>query len=252
MSIVRKFLLLSSIWLLLSHCQTLHRIEQRIDSIEAKQIKDEEVMQKLVKEVEQMRKFLVDLDIKLSNISERVTNLARDYNNSERVMAEINRISKDLDLMRKRIEIIESRFETNRRNAIASPVTQPVSEAEASKIIYTARELITSGEINQAIEMLSSLVSRGYSSYELRTTLGDALFRKGETKKAIREWMAIINDEDKISDKSMLPRIYLRVANAFLAIKDEKNAKVMLQALITKYPQSSEAKIAQDMLKKIE
>ncbi|MFN3660834.1 MAG: tetratricopeptide repeat protein, partial [Brevinematales bacterium] len=234
---------------LLFSCQTLHRIEQRIDSIEAKQVKDEEMIQKLTKDVEQIRKLLADLDIKLSNVSERVANLQREPANSERVMSEINRISKDLELIKRRVEIIETRFETTRKNAMTTPVTQPVSEAEASKTIYTARELIANGQIDQAIEMLNSLLARGYSSYELRTTLGDALFRKGETRRAIREWMTIINDEDKINDKSIIPRIYLRVANAFLTIKDEKNAKIMLQSIIAKYPQSPEAKVAEDMLK---
>ena len=67
-------------------------------------------------------------------------------------------------------------------------------------------------------------------------------------EKAILAYYEVIK---KYRKGNKVPSAMLRLAQAFLKIKDKTSAKVILRRLIKKFPRSTEAKVARRLLKRI-
>ncbi len=217
-------------------------------------MKNEENIKILREEIDKMRRVIAEMDARVNSIDEKLGRISG-LQDVLGIRSEVAQLSKQVEALRKRIESLEEigvvRVQPEKRKVGNQQVQIAVSEEEARKQIAYARELMVNGEVDKAIDVLNSLVMRGYTSYELVFTLGDAFFRKEDYRSAIRQWLIIVNDEDKLKGNEIVPRTYLRLANAFLRIGDTKNARLMLEAIISKYPQSPEAKTASGMLKDI-
>ena len=79
--------------------------------------------------------------------------------------------------------------------------------------------------------------------------IGECFMALKQYEQAILAYQEVIK---KYSKGNKVPNAMLRQAVAFLEIKDETSSKLLLKKLIKQYPDSSEAKIAQRRLKKLE
>lgn len=225
-----------------------HDVETRIDQIEAEAIKNKEMMEILKNDIQNLRKIILDVESRISNLESNIERIRGNSLNNERLLNEISRLSREIDDLQVRIKELESRA---RFSEIGSVKKIPISEEQAGGLISEAKELLLKGDIDRAYEIMRTLVDGGYSSYDAKFVMGDILFRKQDYRGAIREWLAIVQDEKTIKDKEILPRTYLRLSNAFLRMGDKKNSELMLQAIISKYPESPEAKTAKDLLSQL-
>jgi len=248
-------LLLAFISVFSPSCYTLQKVNTRIDNIEARQVKTEEYVENTRKELEKIRKILADMEAKISAVDERTSKQSAASSDVEKLKLDLSQLERRLSLIEVKLSMLESRFEGKEKKEKDEKLgsnNKKLEEKEAKAKLDNAKELIVNGKIDDAINIINSLVSSGYDSYELRFTLGDALFRKGDYKGSVTEWMRIVNDEDKIGkDSDILPRTYLRLGQAFMRLGDTKNARLMLQAVILKFPNSPEAKTAKNILENI-
>lgn len=223
-----------------------HDVKPRIDEIEAESIRNKEMIEILKKDIQSLRKLLLDVESRISNLESNIERMRGNSLNNERLLNEFSRLSKEIDDLQMRIKDLESRSKFSELGAVGK--NSPISETQAANLISEAKELLLKGDIDRAYGIMKSLADGGYSSYDMKFVMGDILFRKQDYSGAIREWLAIVRDEKTIGDKEILPRTYLRLSNAFLRVGDTKNSELMLQAIISKYPESPEAKTAKDLL----
>lgn len=246
-------------------CYTVRRIEQRIDKVEARGVKNEEYIRKISSDLEKIKKMLADIDARLLSVEERLTRVSLAKEDVDKIKSDISRLSKKIEFIDSRITFLEKtafgRVGRERRGRRENYVEElggrrrRITPEEAEKKIQQAKELIVKGEYDKAIDMLNGIFAGGYDSAELRFLIGDAFFRKGDYKLAIRQWISIIDREEELKENKelsyIIPRTYLRLAHAFLRLGDKKNASLMLRAIVLKYPKSPEAKTAKDLLKNI-
>lgn len=231
----------------LFNCHTVSRISSKVDTIEARQIKNEEYIESMKKDLEYIKKNLANLDSRISSIEEKLARQQGASKDIERITADIQKLEKRISFLESKIEIIEARNSSGKTSSVIRKET--ISTKDAQDKISNAKEMIINGKIDEAIKILTDLISAGYDSEELRFTLGEAFFRNGDYKSAIKEWLSVIDKEGKTKDGTeIFPRTYLRLAQAFLRIGDNKNAEVMLKAILIKYPNSPESKTAKGLL----
>ncbi len=199
------------------------------------------------KDLEYIKKNLANLDSRISSIEEKLARQQGTSKDIEKITADIQKLEKRISFLESKIEIIEAR---NNSGKTPSPIRkETISVKDAQEKISNAKEMIINGKTDEAIKILTELISAGYDSEELRFTLGEAFFRNGDYKSAIREWLSVIDKEGKVKDGTeIFPRTYLRLAQVFLRIGDNKNAEVMLKAILVKYPNSPESKTAKGLL----
>ncbi len=238
--------------LFVSSCYTFQKVNTKIDNIEARQVKTEEYVESTRKELEKIRKILADMEAKISAVDERTAKQSAVSSDIEKLKIDLSQLERRLSLIEVKLSMLESKFEgreKRERDEKLGGSDKKLDEREAKAKLDGAKDLIVNGKIDDAINIINSLVSSGYDSYELRFTLGDALFRKGDYKGSVTEWMRIVNDEEKIGkDSDILPRTYLRLGQAFMRLGDTKSAQLMLRAVISKFPNSPEAKTAKNIL----
>ncbi|GBD03957.1 hypothetical protein HRbin19_01258 [bacterium HR19] len=231
----------------LFNCYTISRINSKVDTIEARQIKNEEYIESMRKDLEYIKKNLANLDSRISSIEERLARQQGTSKDIEKLTADIQKLEKRISFLESKIEIIEARNSSGKTSSVIKKET--ISAKDAQDKISNAKELIINGKTDEAIKILTDLISSGYDSEELRFTLGEAFFRNGDYKSAIKEWLSVIEKEGKLKDGTeIFPRTYLRLAQAFMRIGDNKNAEVMLKAILIKYPNSPESKTAKGLL----
>lgn len=228
-----------------------HDVKTRIEQVEADSIKNKEMIEILKKDIQDLRKLLLDTESRISALESNIERMKGNSGNSERLYSEISRLSKEIDNLQMRLKDIEDRRRVE--EVVSAKKKFPVSETQAVSLISQARELLLKGEIDKAYEIMKDLAENGYSSYDMKFIMGEILFRKQDYRGSIREWLSIVQDEKNIKDKNkeILPRTYLRLSNAFLRVGDTKSSELMLLAIISKYPESPEAKTAKDLLSQI-
>lgn len=243
-----KFCLFLVFSLLLFSCYS-RRIETKLVELEAESIRNKENLELIRKDLENLRKVLLDIEDRVSIVENKLNRLKENAINSERILEEISRTTKELERLQAKLRELEEKAKDEKTAKLGHSF--PVSETEANLLVSEAKEYLFKGETDKAYGIVKALSSRGYSSHETKFIAGEVMFRRQEYKSAIREWLSIIQDEDNVKDKSILTRTYLRLANAFSRIGDNQNAELMLQAIISKFPDSPEAKTAKDLIQQL-
>ncbi|MCS7212975.1 MAG: hypothetical protein NZ927_01940 [Candidatus Calescibacterium sp.] len=241
------YIFLSSIFFLSCYSRD---IGTRLDNIEANNIRNREVIEILRKDVENIRKILSDMDSRISSLENRLERIRENSVNNERIMNEISRISRELEVLQSRVREI-SELSRKLEKDSKQQKTFPLSDTDAANMLADARESLLKGDVDRAYDIVKMLVSSGYFSYELKFIAGEIFFRRQDYRAAIKEWLNIVQEEKNVKDVNILPRTYLRLSNAFMRIGDNKNAELMLQAIISKYPESPETKTARDLLQQL-
>jgi tol-pal system protein YbgF len=135
---------------------------------------------------------------------------------------------------------------TAARTAPTVPVKKEPSEDE---LYRQAKQAFDQGDSETARNLFQELLKRypkSERSDNAQFWIGEIYYREKWYEKAILEYQKVIENYPK---GNKVPASLLKQGFAFLNLGDKTNSRIILQELIRKYPQTNEAKIAQDKLK---
>lgn len=128
--------------------------------------------------------------------------------------------------------------------------TVPVKKEPAEDELYRqAKQAFDQGDSETARNLFEELLKRypkSERSDNAQFWIGEIYYREKWYEKAILEYQKVIENFPK---GNKVPASLLKQGFAFLNLGDKTNSRIILQELIRKYPQTNEAKIAQDKLK---
>ena len=225
----------------LASCHTIRRIEGQTEQALARSIKAEEEARLARKEIEELKKQIARLSAEVDEVNEKLTRLLGEAQVSVKLSTEITTLSRKVENLEARISFLEAEIlalkATWRERKKINP-KEKISEAEKK---------ILEGKTDEAIKILTDLIGEGYDSDEVRYLLGDAFFRKGEYEIALRHWTKIAKDKKS----PLVPKAYLKMSQAFIRLGKDKEAELVLKAILTEYPKSPESKTAKYLLKEL-
>lgn len=132
-----------------------------------------------------------------------------------------------------------------------APTEQPKRESTEDEIYRQAKQAFDQGEFDAARNKFMELIKRYPKSERADNAqfwIGEIYYREKWYEKAILEYQKVIENYPK---GNKVPASLLKQGFAFLNLGDKTNCRIILQELIKKYPQTNEAKIAQDKLKEL-
>jgi tol-pal system protein YbgF len=126
----------------------------------------------------------------------------------------------------------------------------PVKREPSEDDLYRqAKQAFDQGDSETARNLFQELLKRypkSERSDNAQFWIGEIYYREKWYEKAILEYQKVIENFPK---GNKVPASLLKQGFAFLNLGDKTNSRIILQELIKKYPQTNEAKIAQDKLK---
>jgi tol-pal system protein YbgF len=134
-------------------------------------------------------------------------------------------------------------------SAKIAPAEQVKKETSEDEIYRQAKQAFDQGDSDAARNKFSELIKRYPKSERADNAqfwIGEIYYREKWYEKAILEYQKVIENYPK---GNKVPASLLKQGFAFLNLGDKANSRIILQELIKKYPQTNEAKIAQDKLK---
>jgi len=129
---------------------------------------------------------------------------------------------------------------------IARHGANPLDNKSNAQVEKDADKLFKKKKYADAIDHFEHLITKKYKPAKSHYYIGESYFQLNEYKNAI----AYFKESAKLYSKAKyMPKLMLHTAMAFTKTKDEEHAQQFLQAVIAKYPNSSEAKKAKKLLK---
>jgi len=129
---------------------------------------------------------------------------------------------------------------------IAANGTNPLDNKSNAQVEKDADALFKKKQYADAIDSFEHLITKHYKPAKSHYYIGESYFQLNEYKNAI----AYFKESAKLYAKaSYMPKLMLHTAISFKKTKDEEHAQQFFQALIAKYPNSSEATKAEKFLK---
>jgi len=131
------------------------------------------------------------------------------------------------------------------------PTTQIKKELSEDELYRQAKLAFDRGDSEKARKLFQDIIDRHPKSEQADNAqfwIGETYYREKWYEKAILEYQKVIENYPK---GNKVPASLLKQGFAFLNLGDKTNSRIILQELIKKYPQSNEAKIAQDKLKEL-
>jgi tol-pal system protein YbgF len=173
---------------------------------------------------------------------------------------QLDQLAKDARSNDERIQRIEQylNFETSASasakapessSAKIAPAEQVKKETSEDEIYRQAKQAFDQGDSDTARNKFRELLERYPKSERADNAqfwIGEIYYREKWYEKAILEYQKVIENYPK---GNKVPAALLKQGFAFLNLGDKTNSRIILQELIKKYPQTNEAKIAQDKLK---
>ena len=132
-----------------------------------------------------------------------------------------------------------------------APVPKVTQESSEDEIYRQAKQAFDQGDSDTARSKFEELIKRYPKSEQADNAqfwIGEIYYREKWYEKAILEYQKVIENYPK---GNKVPASLLKQGFAFLNLGDKTNSRIILQELIRKYPQTNEAKIAQDKLKEL-
>jgi tol-pal system protein YbgF len=140
------------------------------------------------------------------------------------------------------------------QSPVAAPTAlpAPASKASAEDELYRqGKNAFDQGSSEDARMKFAELLERFPKSERADNAqfwIGEIYYREKWYEKAILEYQKVIENYPK---GNKVPASLLKQGFAFLNLGDKANARIILQELIRKHPQTNEAKIAQDKLNEL-
>ncbi|CAD7848097.1 MAG: Cell division coordinator CpoB [Olavius algarvensis Delta 4 endosymbiont] len=132
------------------------------------------------------------------------------------------------------------------------PETAPAAVSLSDRELYgQAKKAYDSGNLEDARQGFMDLLKQHPKSKNADNAqfwIGETYYREKWFEKAILEYQKVI---EKYPKGNKVPASRLKQGLAFSNLGDKTNARLILQELIKKHPQSNEAKIAAKKLKKL-
>ncbi|MDJ0784983.1 MAG: tol-pal system protein YbgF [Desulfosarcinaceae bacterium] len=165
-----------------------------------------------------------------------------------------NLMAEDLAKTRQRLDVVEQYLNMEKGGAkpqaaaAAAPAAKPDNAAD---IYAAAKKAFDAGKLDQARNGFDTVVKKFPKSGQADNAqfwLGEIYYREKWYEKAILEYQKVIENYPK---GNKLPAALLKQGLAFLKIGDKANAKLILQELLDKHPQTNEGRIAAQKIKEL-
>lgn len=196
----------------------------------------------LLEQVQQLRRNLLDFNNQLEALR---TDLARQRGSNEQLardVAELQRRQKDI------AQGVDDRIRKLEPQTVAVDGKEFLADAEEKRSYDEAFALLRAGDFAGAASALNAFAKRypasGYLD-SVRFWLGNAQYGKREYKEAITSFRGFIA---AAPEHSKVPEALLAIANCQAEMKDSKAARVTLNDLLKKYPQSEAAQAGKERL----
>ena len=225
-------------------CSVIRNIERRQDDTEVKinLLKAQlEKVQEDLKEISSFRESITNIRVTLSSIEEKVKRNEGRLEISQKNSDDIAKIKDSIVQLSEQIKMLEDVINTKKK-------AQEKSIIMPNKVINDAEIDMKEGRLDEAIAKLRSIAEMKKDEMKYRILLGDLYFRKGEYNRAIAEWSFVIDNKSDSGD-SYVPKAYIRISQAYVRLGEKEKAKVFLNLLIKKFPDSPESKTAYELLK---
>jgi tol-pal system protein YbgF len=129
---------------------------------------------------------------------------------------------------------------------------ESVAKVPSEEELYNrAKQAFDQGNSGQARRGFEELIQRYPNSANADNAqfwIGETFFREKSYEKAILEYQKVI---EKYPKGNKVPAALLKQGNAFLALGDKVNSRLIFEELVRKFPQTAEAKTASDKLKEL-
>jgi len=129
---------------------------------------------------------------------------------------------------------------------IASSGSNPLDNKSNAQVANEAKVLFDKNKYADAIDMYEHLIKKKYKPAAAHYYIGESYFQLDEYSNAIAYFK---ESAQRYSKASYMPKLMFHTAIALKKTKDTAGAEQFFQALVAKYPSSSEAKKAEKFLK---
>ena len=134
---------------------------------------------------------------------------------------------------------------TKQLKQIAKGGSNPLDNKSNAQVAKDAEGLFKKKQYADAIDHYEHLIVKNYKPAAAHYYIGESYFQLNEYKNAVAYFK---ESAKRYSKASYMPNLMLHTAISLKKSKDEEGAEQFFQALIAKYPNSSEAKKAAKLL----
>ena len=165
-----------------------------------------------------------------------------------------DKMAVSLEKMEARIQYIEQYLNMEPGRALAQTPAQGDAEGQKksdAELYASAKQAFDQGEFETARTRFSKLIADYPTSKHADNAqfwIGEIYYREKWYEKAILEYQKVIENYPK---GNKVPASLLKQGFAFLSLGDKANARLILNELAKKYPNTNEGKIAVQKLKEI-
>lgn len=195
---------------------------------------------------EQQSRALVDLTQQIEALKGEIAKLR----------GQIEVLSNDIDNAQKRQRDFYTDLDTRLRKVEPPPPPTPGAPpkpptADEQKAYDAGLNLVKSSNFKTAIEAFGAFL-RTYPNSQLAPS---AQYWIGNSQFALRDFKAAISAQQRVvevwPDDAKAPDALLNISSAHVELKDVKSARVVIEDLCKKYPQSDACKTGLDRLKRL-
>jgi tol-pal system protein YbgF len=206
--------------------------------------KTSERLELLAKQQAEIQAGLDTLRVESQSVNGRLEDMAQ---TNARLREDLSLVQDDLSLKVSALEERLSRVEEAQASRSVSPAATPAETPEA--LYQQGLELIQKeGAFNRGREQMETFLKR-YPGHELAVNatywVGEAYFGEKKYENAILQFQEVVQ---KHGSHPKAAAALLKQGLAFKALGDDKNARVILQQVIERFPKSDEAKKAREKL----
>ncbi len=213
------------------------------DKLSLQSLKDEmAVMKDSSSQMEQKIDEIIlnhDENIKqLKTVMGELSSLIDTINSSYVSKEEYNRLAQEINSFKLDV--------SKQLKKIAKGGSNPLDNKSNAQVEKDADALFKKEKYADAIDMYEHLIAKHYKPARSHYYIGEAYFSLDEYSNAIAYYK---ESAKRYSKAKYMPTLMLHTAIALKKTKDEEGAQQFFQALVAKYPNSSEAKKAEKFLK---
>ena len=221
-----------------------------IQSIKEENASIRKNIEKTNESIANLTKILADIKkVNIQTLGGRQELLRKDYSESTAKDGGCNDIKKKLDQISNKVDFIEDFLDMRAEKGIKSDSKNVVTGKMVEKSVYElAYETFKEGKYDKARirfqRFLNQYPKTAYSD-DAMFWIGECYYLEKKYKEAIREYGKLIKNYPK---GNKVPSALLMQGLSFLRLNDTPSAKLLLQRVITNYPNTNEARIAKEQL----
>jgi tol-pal system protein YbgF len=284
---IKKILALCCIAFLLSGCVALQQdvitLEQRLDTLESRNRQLQKQNEKLAQQVENsgenrqstekslrsqyaglsadmeaMQEQLRLLNGRVEEIEYRTNRKATDFDTAEQKSKErLDAVNISLDKMDERLSQVEHYLNLGAKASKSTGGGAPAPDVSGGggasdvQLYSEARKAYDNGDLDKARQLFKKLIKDFPKSKNVDNAqfwIGESYYREKWFDRAVLEYQTVI---EKYPKGNKVPAAMLKQGMALQQIGEKPSARLILEELINKYPNTSEAAIAKKKLKEL-